>query len=333
MRREGSPFTGVGAVFAKEFADHLTSVRMRVLELLVVLVSVGLVAALVVTLRRMGDLGEDRFLFLYLFSLAREQLWPLYIMLGLLLPVFAIGLGFDAVNSEFNRRTMSRVLAQPVYRDAVLLGKFFAGLATLTVCLLVIWLLIVGGGLLILGVPPSSEEVARSLAFMFASLAFGAVWLALALLFSVVFRSGATSVLCALGIWLFFWLAWPTLAQLVAEQLVPVSQEIFSSQQSMIDFARERADIQQLLTRLSPATLYTEAAIGLLHPSTRTLENSTQLLEQVMPAMRRGVVQGAPLRLEQSLLLVWPQIVALISGTILLFAIAYVSFQRQEVRA
>ena len=42
----------------------------------------------------------------------------------------AIGLGFDAVNSEHNRRTLSRILAQPIYRDALLMGKFLAALAT-----------------------------------------------------------------------------------------------------------------------------------------------------------------------------------------------------------
>ena len=37
MRREGSPWRGMGVVFLKELSDHLTSVRMRVLEWLVVL--------------------------------------------------------------------------------------------------------------------------------------------------------------------------------------------------------------------------------------------------------------------------------------------------------
>ena len=37
MRREGSPWQGLGVVFMKELSDHLTSARMIVLELLVVL--------------------------------------------------------------------------------------------------------------------------------------------------------------------------------------------------------------------------------------------------------------------------------------------------------
>ena len=42
---------------------------------------------------------------------------------------------------------------------------------------------------------------------------------------------------------------------------------------------------------------------------------------------------GAPLPFGQSVLIAWPQIVSLIAGTILLFVIGYVVFQRQEVRA
>jgi ABC-2 type transport system permease protein len=37
--------------------------------------------------------------------------------------------------------------------------------------------------------------------------------------------------------------------------------------------------------------------------------------------------------LSQSLLLVWPQFTGLIGAVILLFAYAYIRFQRQEVRA
>ena len=38
------------------------------------------------------------------------------------------------INSEFTR-TLSRVLSQPLYRDALLLGKFLGGLTTLAVAL------------------------------------------------------------------------------------------------------------------------------------------------------------------------------------------------------
>ena len=39
------------------------------------------------------------------------------------------------------------------------------------------------------------------------------------------------------------------------------------------------------------------------------------------------------LSLDQSFILVWPQVVALVALTVACFAIAYVRFMRQEVRA
>ncbi len=85
---------------------------------------------------------------------------------------------------------MSRILAQPIYRDALLFGKFLAGLATLAIMLVALWLLLVGLGILLLGLPPSTEEVMRGLAFLVAAIAYGGVWLGLAMLFSVVFSLG-----------------------------------------------------------------------------------------------------------------------------------------------
>ena len=39
------------------------------------------------------------------------------------------------------------------------------------------------------------------------------------------------------------------------------------------------------------------------------------------------------LSIDQSLLLIWPQVVAIIAATVVMFALAYVAFMRQEVRA
>src|SRR3981189_1754833 len=43
MQREGSALHGLGVVFIKEVSDHLTSVRMRVLEWLIILVGILMV--------------------------------------------------------------------------------------------------------------------------------------------------------------------------------------------------------------------------------------------------------------------------------------------------
>ena len=317
-QRKGSPFTGLGPVFVKEFSDHLSSARMMVLMLFVMAFGAFPVASSLQELRNVTE--ADPFLFLRIFTLAPERLPISFVFaLNFVIPLMAIGLGFDAINSEFNRRTLSRVLSQPLYRDALLLGKFLAGLATLAVALAALWLIVFGAGLLLLGLPPRGVEVARGAGFLVAAIAYGGVWLAASMLFSVIFRSTATSALCALGLWLFFFILWPMIASAITLGFAP----------AQFQTAEEFLAYEQLgmgLARLSPGTLFTEAVVALLNPETRTFGT-------MLPPQMRGLITGAPLPLDQSLLLIWPQITGLIAGMIVVFAAAYVIFQREEVRA
>ena len=163
MQREGSAFAGLGVVMLKELSDHLTSVRMRVLEWLVVLVAL---AALYGAIQQIKDTtAEDPFLFLRLFTISRDPMPSFVSFISFLVPLMAIGLGFDAVNGEYNRRTLSRILAQPIYRDALLFGKFLAGLATLAISLLALWLLVIGLGLLLVGFRRERKKSAEASCF------------------------------------------------------------------------------------------------------------------------------------------------------------------------
>jgi len=312
MRREGSTLHGLGVVFLKELSDHLTSVRMRVLEWLVVLTAVAAVYAAIQQIKDVS--AEDPFLFLRLFTTSREPLPSFVAFLSFLVPLMAIGLGFDAINGEHNRRTLSRILAQPIFRDALLFGKFLAGLATLSVSLVALWLIVIGLGLLLIGVPPQSEEMMRSFVFLLVTIAYGGVWLALAMLFSVVFRSPASAALVTLGVWLFLTVIWPSLSPAIAEGLLPA------------DNPATVVIGGQMLARLSPSTLFGEIVLALLNPTTRTL--GPLYISQL-----QGAVIGAPLPFGESVLIAWPQIVGMVAGTIVLFVIGYIAFQRQEVRA
>lgn len=317
MRREGSPWTGVGAVFQRELADNLLSVRMRLLELLVLLTGTGAVYAAIGEIK--NTVGEDPFVFLRIFTIAREPLPSFITFLAFLIPIVAITLAFDSVNGEFSRRTMSRILAQPIYRDALLFGKFLAGVATLAVFLTGLWLFLMGLGILLLGVPPSSEEILRGLGFLVASVAYGGVWLALALLFSIMFRAPATAALAALSLWLLFTVFWAMIVPLLTALVSPVDAFDPLTQVNALNTATA-------LNRLSPNTLFAEATHALLNPGTRALG-------PVFAFQLHGALVGAPLPLGQSLLLVWPQLTSLIAASVLLFSVGYVLFQRQEIRA
>ena len=317
-QREGSPWQGTSVVFFRELFDHLTSARMLVLQFLVIVFGAVVVYFAAEQIR--NTTAEDPFLFLRLFAPPGQTLLSFVVVISILVPIMAIGLGFDAVNGEYNRRTMSRILAQPIYRDALLFGKFLAGLLTLTICLVTLWLLVIGFGLIRLGIPPGPEEIGRLLMFLFVTIAYGGIWLALAILLSVMFRSPATAALVALGLWLFLSLLWPALAQLLGEVISP----------SDIRFATlglptpDTLAWQQGLSRVSPGTLYGEAVVAMLNPDAQSM---TTLLAQFQGRI------GSPLPFDQSIIQAWPQMVSLVAGTILLYVVGYVVFQRQEVRA
>lgn len=316
-QREGSPWQGMSVVFFRELFDHLTSARMLVLELLVLIC--GAVVVYIAVEQTRLTTAEDAFLFLRLFS-PSGQTFSFVLVISLLAPIMAIGLSFDSVNGEYNRRTMSRILSQPIYRDALLLGKFLGGLATLTICLVTLWLLVIGFGLIRLGIPPSAEEIGRLIMFLFITIAYVGVWLALSMLLSVVFRSTATAALVGLGLWLFLSLLWPIMAQMIGEAISP----------SDIRFATlglptpDTLAWQEALQRLSPSFLYGEAVRAMLNPDAQSL---TTLLAQFQGRI------PSPLPLNQSIIQVWPQMVSLVAGMILLYVVGYVVFQRQEVRA
>lgn len=316
MRREGSLWTGAWTITAKETADHLTSTRLWILEGLILLAAGGAVYAAIGEIRQ--TVSQDPFVFLSLFSAARKPLPSFVVFLGFLVPIVSIALGFDSINTEYSRRTLSRLLAQPIYRDALLIGKFLAGLVTLGIVFVTLWLLVIGLGMLMIGVPPSGEEILRSLVFLIVTIAYGGVWLALAMLFSVVFRQQATAALASLAVWLVFAVFWSMVAPLAAQAVTPDSL----SPAAQI----EQAQAALAVSRVSPNELYGEATLALLNPGTRTF--GPVLFSQV-----QGALLGAPLPFGQSLLLIWPQATGLIAAMIVIFTVTYVLFQRQEIRA
>ena len=142
------------------------------------------------------------------------------------------------------------------------------------------------------------------------------------LLFSILFRSAATAALVTLGLWLLVTFIWPVLAGAFAQMIIPPDPRYMALGLQ----TPATAELEQILARLSPSTLYAEVVVALLDPTTRALG-------PIYLSQLQGAVLGAPLPLGASVLIAWPQIVGMIATAILLFVIGYVIFQRQEVRA
>lgn len=306
-------------VFLKELSDQLSSTRFFILFSLIALTGSVSFYSAASNIRAATEDAVANFILIRLFTTAGSSLPPFTWFLSILGPLVGLSMGFDAINGEQNNGTMTRLLAQPIYRDDVINGKFLARLFVLVLMTLALGFFVAGMGIIITGVPPTGEEVIRLLLYLTLSIVYMGFWLALAMLFSLIFRHTATSALCGISLWLFFSIFVPILAGMVADAIFPVTQNADALTQLY------NVRVSQGLSRLSPSTLYSEAAVTLLSPSVRTL--GPVLLEQTY-----GAISGF-LPLGQSLLLIWPHITGLVAGTLLIFGITYTLFLRQEIRA
>lgn len=306
------------AILRKELADYFTSIRFLVLFLLVLFASaLGLYAASQGI--REANLPEG-FVFLGLFTTPGNEIPSLVFFISLLVPIIGIALGFDAINSERTGGTLSRILSQPVYRDSVINGKFLAGIVTLSIMVATILLLVAGYGLRMIGVPPTAEEIIRLFIYLFITIIYGGFWMGLAILFSVLFRRISASLLFSLALWLFFGIFILMIAPAIANAMAPVTQS--STEAAII----HNAELQQMFLRFSPNVLFSEATTKLLLP---VVAGSLGIITMSQAAY----MIPNPLSLGQSLLLIWPHLTSLVSLSAICFAISYVLFMRQEIRA
>ena len=142
---------------------------------------------------------------------------------AIIAPLLGLAFAFDAINGERSEGTLPRLLAQPIYRDDVINGKFAAGLAVIGVVLLAIVGIVSGFGIFRLGITPAPEEILRLVAWIFVTFVYVGLWLAFGLLLSVVFRRAATSALIGFGVWFLFTTFGPVILDLIAKTVSPVT--------------------------------------------------------------------------------------------------------------
>lgn len=311
-----NPFS---VIVRKEISDHVRSWRFIMLVVLLVMTCLG---SLYTALTNLSDAikpndPEGTFLFAKLFTLTDGTLPSFTVFISFLGPLLGISLGFDAINSEQNRGTLSRLMAQPIHRDDVINAKALAALLVISIMFFALCFLVMGMGLLRTGIPPTAEEFWRIIFFIIISVCYVAFWLNLSILFSVRFRQPATAALCGISVWLFFTIFYQLIVNVIAKASAP---SLLASPEEVLQYQ----GFVQTLLRIVPSQLFSDATTTLLMPSVRSLGPLT--MEQVY-----GTIPS-PLPLGQSLLLVWPQVTGLIAATLVCFALSYVSFMRKEIR-
>ena len=304
-------------LFRKELADHLDSVRFLIVLAMALLIGgVSLYAALGGIVDATAASNVSGFVFLRLFVTGSGNINSFVWFVAMFGPIIGMILGFDAINSEKSAGTLNRLLAQPIYRDDVINGKFLAGVTVIAIIVISMVLLVAGVGLLRIGVPPSGEEVMRLIVFTLFSIVYVSFWLGLAILLSVVTRHAASSVIAVVVVWLALGLLMSLITSGLAGALYPPD-----GTQAMEE---GRVIFQQTFSRISPTMLYSEATSTILDPSIR--------LTSWAPGLQIGGVVPGALPLGQSLLLVWPYLIGIIAETVAAFVISYIVFMKQEIR-
>jgi len=317
---------GLLVMYRKELEDHFSSTRFVLLLTVILMISLVTTYMVGTGLRKeLEGFAKPSLVFLLLFT-STGALFSLVQFIAFFGPLIGMILGFDAISRERSSRTLSKLLSQPIYRDAVINGKFLAGLTIVSLMLLSIVLLISGMGLWVLGVVPGWEEVGRLIVYLVVSIVYIGFWLAVSILFSILFRGMATSALASLALWIFLAFFMALGASLASDLISPIPPGQTSDPEVIIRHEQTR----ETVASISPITLYSQATATILDPT----RNTTRSLILMGPMERLSLSRFQnPLPLVQSTLIVMPYLVSLVAITIVCFAICYACFMRQEIRS
>jgi ABC-2 type transport system permease protein len=326
-RKRAVPRAGWSVIASKEFGDHVLSARFVVLGLIMAIAAALPLYFLGGAIRSAAEAAKDTpalFAALFASSAPVNDQITLPSVVGFLAmvgPLLGLAFAFDSINGERADGTLPRLLSQPIHRDDVINGKFAAGLAVISLVLVVMVLAVTAFALIRLGIVPGVAETFRVVLWVLVTIVYVGLWLAFGLLLSVAIRRAATSALVGFGIWFLLTIFGSLIVSLIGGLIAPIAGAPEDQLRSV--------GVQQTLTRLLPDTLYKEASFTLLNPQVSTV-STPDTLGQYAQAQQRI---PSLFSLDQSFLLVWPQIVTLVFLMVACFALAYVLFMRQEVRA
>jgi ABC-2 type transport system permease protein len=306
--------------------DHFSSTRFLLISALIVMVGVIIASMVGMGIQEESKgMAKPTLLFLWLFT-STGKLFSFVQFIGFFGPLIGIFLGFDSINRERVSRTLSKLISQPIYRDSIINAKFLSGVALIAIVLVAIILIISGLGIRLIGVVPGVEEVWRLVIYLITSILYISFWLGISILFSVIFRSSATSALASLAIWIFFSFFVSLGAGFLADAIAPISQSSTGVNPELIV---KHEQVQRITSLFSPMTLYSDATTTILDPMRKT----TRSLVLMGPLERLSLSRFQnPLPLLQSLFLVIPHLISIVAITVVCFGICYLVFMRQEIR-
>jgi len=195
---------GFTVVLKKELRDMFTSKRFIVL---VVVFLVFYIAG-----------------FFYLASIGLPQIRnpiPFFLssygrVLSLMASLLGVAFGYDAIAGERERGTLRIVLAQPIYRDSLALGKLAAFLVLTTTSIYASTFISLGVFVAGFGGAVTDQDIIRVSLVALAAVLLSLVYYSVSLLFSVFSKKASHSAMLSLAVWILLVAVLPLIATMVA---------------------------------------------------------------------------------------------------------------------
>jgi len=329
---------GLFNVARKELIDHLTSRRFIIILALFLIISASGMheginrynqqlesyKELISQIKEVegiepGYMPERPSIMLVFLFMSRQIM-----MLGAIL---AIAMGFDLVSEEKETRSLKSLLSCPVFRDEIINGKALGGTLALVFAMGAA-LLISLAVLLIFSIVPSMNELAAILVFGLVSILFLLAYFAIALMISTISGKSGSALIYTLVIFFILGSILPIVGGTVADMVCgdqPKSPPVVVTNMS----EEEMQQYNEVLMAWSEKRKPIIEAFTVISPNM----NYERILNKICSSSSVTTTYGdeAP-GLQDVLGRVWKNILALISFSVVFFALAYVKFMRMDIR-
>ena len=126
-------------------------------------------------------------------------------LMGILYPIIAIAMSYDAVAKERLQGSLELLLARPATRSGIAIGKFLGSFLSVGLPMLGV---LVGAIIGIAAAEGQWPDATFAAAFVIGTLGLIAIYVLIMQVFSTLARSAGTTILAAIGVWLVFTFLW-----------------------------------------------------------------------------------------------------------------------------
>lgn len=324
-------------IFRKELADLFVNKRFLLLFAMILFLSTAS-AYQGANFLKSSTSTSSNFLAIFSQGANGSSFVSLMVLFG---PLLGLALSFDAINKERKSGTLSTMLAQPIFRDSIINGKFLAGATGLTIAVVVTLGINMGIAIPLIGFAPTSAQALAIVVFAIVTIVYLCFWYALGFIFSVFCKETSTSILASVATWIFFSILIFIFAGFIAN--VSVSAVTFNPggaggpgvgnftgpgnftdiMNPPTAITESRSVISSAISRLSPAYLYSDIASRLTGAVSSSFTGFTVSIPRFT---------GQEFDLATALAGSWAEILIIAVAMAVCFIASYMLFLRSEVR-